>query len=281
MEEVTLKTCRKCGNSYEASAKYFYRYKNTKDGLNSWCKHCIDEYGKKRRSISKNNLKDDLKIIKNNRAFKSKRPNYSKRKSPICPVRKPSNPPNKIDEKSNVAVKSHALNFYRTCFLNVYENLVSLGIDEHIVKRMFNVSQVGYDNHTKNDKAGEIAYQEAMSKLQGVLSNAILVKAFGYNYEEEEITYVSVVDEETGELSWKEFRKKVHKKHHPGWAELIEYFMNNRFPDQWKKSTEVVRKTEGYDSDPGQRNRKQIESLARGILEEDSTRPKAEHSVQG
>jgi hypothetical protein len=35
------KKCTKCGNEFEATPDFFYRNKNTSDGLTSWCKGCM------------------------------------------------------------------------------------------------------------------------------------------------------------------------------------------------------------------------------------------------
>lgn len=53
-EEVeTDKKCSKCGTYLPATAEYFYRDKNRKDGMDSWCKTCTKEYHKSKRQATK------------------------------------------------------------------------------------------------------------------------------------------------------------------------------------------------------------------------------------
>ena len=37
------KSCTKCGKILQSTPEYFYRNKNLKSGLHSWCKQCSDE----------------------------------------------------------------------------------------------------------------------------------------------------------------------------------------------------------------------------------------------
>lgn len=42
--DITTKACTKCGISYPATAEYFHRTKTNPDGLQYWCKSCMNVY---------------------------------------------------------------------------------------------------------------------------------------------------------------------------------------------------------------------------------------------
>src|SRR5690606_20438570 len=45
--KLEYKKCTKCGREFPASTSYFY-FNKSRNKLHSWCKHCKDEYSKKR-----------------------------------------------------------------------------------------------------------------------------------------------------------------------------------------------------------------------------------------
>lgn len=45
--KLEYKKCTKCGREFPASTGYFY-FNKSRNKLHSWCKHCKDEYSKKR-----------------------------------------------------------------------------------------------------------------------------------------------------------------------------------------------------------------------------------------
>ena len=49
-----IKVCTKCGKELPATEEYFQKHRESKDGLNWWCKRCCSEYKKK---YYKDNLK--------------------------------------------------------------------------------------------------------------------------------------------------------------------------------------------------------------------------------
>lgn len=55
-----MKTCTKCGNEHPATAEYFYKHNQKKDGLRPDCKFCTDTIQKKYRQ-SKQGIKTHLK----------------------------------------------------------------------------------------------------------------------------------------------------------------------------------------------------------------------------
>lgn len=51
MEMLVAKSCTKCGILKPYDATHFRVNKNTKSGLDSWCRDCANEYRSKRRKI--------------------------------------------------------------------------------------------------------------------------------------------------------------------------------------------------------------------------------------
>lgn len=160
-----------------------------------------------------------------------------------------------------------AVNFYKSCFVNAYENLAALGINQGVIQKIFGQKPTSFMNHTNQELDGDRAYQDAMEALQNQLAQWALVKGLGYNYEEEKTTYV--YDRE--KKRWYEQKKEVYKKHNSGSPELLIFYLTNRFPNKWKVSKELVRaKAPSYDDNPASRNRRKIESLAVDVLTEDT-----------
>lgn len=57
------KTCTKCNNVFPATTEYFYKNKNQKDGLRTWCKNCVNENYLMNKT--KRNLQNRLNYRKN------------------------------------------------------------------------------------------------------------------------------------------------------------------------------------------------------------------------
>lgn len=262
--EVQQKICGKCHQ--EKPTSEFYNNKCAKDGLNGWCKPCIKQYGitrNRKRPVITDERK--LKLIK----FIPK------------PVREASIQKKKCKTKNEQAARTHATKFYRNCFFNAYEWLVSLGLSEYAVQTLFNCSPTGLRNHTIYNPKGEEVYQKAIAELQAMLASNLLVHALGFDYTEEKVIWFS---EKTanGKGKWTAGRKEKFIKHHTGSPELLIFYMTNRFPDQWKVSRELLTgKVPGYDDDPGRRDRKKIEAIAGTILNSDTGGTETEHPVQG
>jgi len=158
---------------------------------------------------------------------------------------------------------------------SAYSFLVNLGLTEAEINRAFGCACNTYIYQKKSEEF-ETARGTALAKLENKLMVKMLQGALGYDYSEEEIVYDKDIENDT----WVESKKKVQRKHQPGNANMFLAFMYNRFPDNWKQSSEVVTRKEGYDSDPKLRARKIIESLGRTILEGDTDKSKAEHTLQ-
>lgn len=268
--EIKTKVCRKCG--LEKEIDRFGKLKSSKDGLGSYCRDCHSLYIKDHQKAKK------IKIPENRKCSL----NISPSRPVITPVREHKEYPPRVTPRMDEKSKTKALKFYQSCFLNGYETLLSYGLSQTAIQGIFGVSRSGIDNNGLHTKEGEEAYQKGMAELQAMMCEQIVIRSLGYEYSEEKITYVKAKNQQTGEFEWKEVRKEVWKKHQPSNAELVEFFMCNKFPNDWKKSSELINKREPtYDAEPGQRNRKQVESLARNILEQNPERPETECTVQG
>ena len=177
---------------------------------------------------------------------------------------------------------------YKKSFINGYKYLLDMGINEKEIASVFGTTRIT----NGNDKEIEQAFIEAITKLEGRLAIQMLVQALGYDYEEEKVLYRPppnfVCSEENGiikmpdkeKLEWLPYKKEVVKKHQSGNSTLFTLFMTNKFPKCWKVTSELVnKKIESYESEPGKRDRKKIESIAAQFLANDTNRPQLEHSV--
>lgn len=165
---------------------------------------------------------------------------------------------------------------YRKRFRNAYKNLIKLGMTLRDIDLLFGADSHGglkksRDRHPDLQKA----HMEAMETLEAQLAGKMIVQALGYDYDELKTQYAKV------DGKWKAVKKERFKKHQPGNSSLFIFLMSNRFPDDWKVSKELITKQEGYDSEPSERARKQIESLARGVLENSPERPDRKRQIQG
>jgi len=159
-------------------------------------------------------------------------------------------------------IKSNRRTTDRDRVEGAFSFLVSIGLTNGDINRIFK-SQRNYVILTNKDKFQEIK-AEAMARLENRLMAKMLEAAIGYDYTEESTIYRRVKG------AWKLSGKKIQKKHMPGNANLFLSFMYNRFPENWKQSSEVISKKIGYDTDPALRTKKFIESLGRTILEGDT-----------
>jgi hypothetical protein len=267
--EIKTKVCAKCG--LEKEIDRFYKNKSNKDGLSSYCKNCHSSYLSTFQRVKK------IKIPKKRECTQAT--NIST--PTVKPVREHKEYPPRVTPKTGEKSKSMALTFYQNCFLNGYETLLSYGLSQVAIQNIFGVSRSGIDNYGLRTKEGEEAYQRGMAELQAMMCHRMVIRALGYDYNEEKIIYDRAINK-AGKPVWRKVRKEVWKKHQPCNAEMVEFFMCNKFPNEWKKSSELINKREPtYDAEPGQRNRKQVENLARNILEQNPERPETECIVQG
>jgi hypothetical protein len=123
----------------------------------------------------------------------------------------------------------------------------------------------------ENTKLTEQETKEALTELEKKLAQQMVVQSLGYSVNEEEITFIKAPQTEHDPGGWVEVKKKIYKKHQPGNSQLFIMLMTNMFGDKWKVSKELVHsKSQGYDSEPSQRDRKKVIALARQVLEANS-----------
>lgn len=163
---------------------------------------------------------------------------------------------------------------YERSFASAYKNLIELGMAQRHIMAIF-----GRGNNVSRsmESSPELqeAYLDGMHVLESKLASRMITQALGYDYDEEKITYVR--NEQT--KRWRATKKEVSKKHQPGSSAMFMFFMTNRFGENWKQTKEIITKKEGYDSNPSERTRKQITSLARDVLEANSDEPGGEHKL--
>ena len=164
----------------------------------------------------------------------------------------------------------HKNTIYRKRFAKAYRSLLELGMLPQQIELIFGL---GKNNTPKlrKDPEFEKQYKEAMYNLELRLSSEMMIQSLGYDYEEEKTTYKKNGDE------WVETGKQHLKKHQPGNSSMFIFLMTNRFRDNWKSSKEVITKKENYDSAPTERARKQIASLARDVLEANTSESERKH----
>lgn len=247
MDEPQIKTkfCPVC--KQEKDVELFHKSCKAKDGKQRMCEKCSNE------NLAKWRNKHPLKSRESDRA------EFKERKI-----------------KEPIAQRSR---FYKNTFLKAYKNLTALGLSKETIELLFGLNKNSLDYREKTDIEIQQARQEAMKELEQRLCRTMLVQAVGYNYDEEKIVYNPQYEEGEPSPQWIAAKKETVSKHHPGSPESLMNFLTNKFPDLWKRSSEIVRKLEGYDASPGQRDRKKVESQAREFLEASADRPEAEHSV--
>ncbi|MFC8685920.1 HNH endonuclease [Brevibacillus porteri] len=120
------KACTKCKAAYPATEEYFYKDKNRKDGLNSWCRDCFKEnsrkyavdnkeeymaYKKQWYKKNKERLKEKQKIIDRNlgdfkRQYASKWRKNNKNKIKTYNEKRRSQRKHNITQKEWIACKT-------------------------------------------------------------------------------------------------------------------------------------------------------------------------------
>ena len=182
----------------------------------------------------------------------------------------------RLDEKikENAGLKSK-LTAHKKRFNSMYKFLLQAGMIEADISEAFGMNRDKYviDKARKKEPDLQKSHEDAMSSLEANLTSRIVSQAIGYDYTEEKVTYEKEDDE------WVEKKKEVCTKHNPGSPKMMAYLMNNRFSENWKETKELVTKKEGYDANPADRHRKQIESLATDVLEADTAESEGEHSL--
>jgi len=163
---------------------------------------------------------------------------------------------------------------YRRRFSKAYEYLVKKGMDQKTLEIVFGCRNSLKQSLSEEQKLDKLI---AEASLEMELVSHMLAQAVGYDYEE---TKTESIKDPKDKTKWVEVKKTVNKKRQPGNAAMFIFMMTNKFRENWKSSREVVSKKENYDANPSDRNRKQIECLARDILEANPNESSGEHSVQ-
>ena len=172
-----------------------------------------------------------------------------------------------IAAQSPEAKTKRELTFYKRRFRSAYKELIKFGMTQTQIENVFSMGKI-CDNRKSTAELHK-AHIEAMDILEAQLAGRMIVQAIGYDYEEEKTSYTK---DKSG--LWMAMKKERFKKHQPGNSTMFTLLMTNRFSDRWKVSRETINKKEEYDSEPSQRVRKQIKSLARDILERDTSQQK-------
>ena len=181
--------------------------------------------------------------------------------------------------KSETARVKTSLSTYKKRFNSAYRYLLEAGMLESDIAAVFGMGKSKYSMDKAKEKDADVmkAYEDGMSALENTLTSCIVSQAIGYDYTEEKITYKR---EGSGKKKkWVEDKKEVSKKHNSGSPQMMTFLMTNKFGDNWKQTRELVTKKEGYDSNPKDRHRKQIESLATDVLEADTTESEGQHKL--
>ena len=191
--------------------------------------------------------------------------------------------PEKSRPRTPSSLEKQRITSHKTRFLSAYTKLLEMGMTDQQIERIFGTSrQVRKQMSEDPDIANE--YIEAMDSLEMKMAAHCVVQAIGYDYEEEKIIYEkakkkSLNDDDSVMDEWVEVRKEKVTKHHPGSPQSFMNYMTNKFPDRWRNSREIVTRKEGYDSNPSERTRKQIVSLARDVLAANSDEPDGEYKL--
>jgi hypothetical protein len=161
-------------------------------------------------------------------------------------------------------------------FLKATEYLTKAGMSDTDIAGVFGLGSSGNRTNLERNmiEGGAESHKEAMDTLETNLTSRMIAQAIGYDYDEEEIVYAKAKNGR-----WVEKSKKVRKKHNPGSAQMMTFVMTNKFGDNWKQTKELVTKKEGYDKNPADRHRKQIESLATDVLEADTAKSEEQHKL--
>jgi len=182
-------------------------------------------------------------------------------------------PKGKTGNASKQGKMSYQNTIYKRRFNKAYKSLLQCGMLPRQIEVLFGL---GTNNTPKlrKDPEFEKEYQDAMYSLELQLSSEMMIKALGYDYEEEKITLEKV------DGKWVEKKKELLKKHQAGSSAMFIFLMTNRFSNNWRSSREIITKKENYDSAPTERARKQIASLARDVLEASTSESARKHLVQ-
>lgn len=160
-------------------------------------------------------------------------------------------------------------------FLTAYESLLELGMRQRDVEILFGIDR--NDKKVMKDINWSKAHQRAMDRLEVRLAAKGIQQAVGYDYEETKTTYA--LDRNEKADCWKATKKETTRKHQSGNPTMFMFIMTNKFGENWKNSKELVTRKENYDSDPAERNRKRIVSLARDVLEANTEKPKEKRQL--
>jgi len=164
-------------------------------------------------------------------------------------------------------------------FHSAYGQLLEMGMTETQIGTVFGMGNHVGDERRKDDAMIE-THRQAMETLEAQLCGHMVAQAIGYDYEEETTTFQLDKPDGRDRASWKATKRVKSKKHQAGNAALFMFLMTNRFKDNWKLSKELITKDQSYEAEPSKRVARQIESLARDVLGQNSGGARGQRKLQ-
>lgn len=288
MSEEKTKRCSKCKETKSISE--FYKANKT-GKIFTYCKECMRKYNKSRirvrGKIGKNKIPITSRYVaeveraiikaKNNPKTFEEVAETRKLGVHIRPPRSPDRTKIRDRKKKRTTSLTRKESFFKGFFIDIYSSLAALGLSDVTIARLGGRKPLTFKDHLDKDPEIDEEYQRAMDELELRLSHWLIVMAKGYEIEEVKIR--SNRSPKTGD--WVEVEKTHVRKHHPGDIQALIFYLTNRFPDKWKVSRELLTgKAQTYDSKPGERNRKAIESVGREVLGQDTDKSEGKCLIQ-
>jgi len=129
-------------------------------------------------------------------------------------------------------------------FVEPIATLTALGFTEKEIGVVFGVT--GYA--VKKWKQRYPDLKNAVAKMRSVAASHLVAQmvraATGYDYEEEDIIYKTIVDEKTGKPTEIQTGRKIKKRVQPGNPQLAIFLTTNLLPEQFKNKFEIKKHEE-------------------------------------
>jgi len=127
-------------------------------------------------------------------------------------------------------------------FIEPIAILTALGLTEKEIGIVFGVT--GYA--VKKWKQRYPDLKDAVAEMKSVAASHLVAQmvrsATGYDYEEEDISYKTIRNEETDKLVEIQVGRKVKKRQQPGNPQLAMFLTTNLLPDQFKNRFELTKR---------------------------------------